>query len=196
MIKSERWQCWIHGLQVSFIAPKVYGYCHMKRYKPIVILTFSSNWHPANVLTLLIYGIGWIFFFSGKNKPSESLSLHRNLRTERNEGSVSRFGGKKALPLRKSDIQLCPQVIESYNTIFQQNERDLQSPLQGLQDRIIWNISTKTIDCKSTFSFYLPTFLILKACTITVKYMELKNQLKLHTESLISDQREAIWEIS
>lgn len=97
MIKYERLQCWIQGLQLSFIASEVYGYCHMKGYKPIVILTFSSNWHSANVLTLLIYGIGWFFFFfPWKNKPSESLSLETNLRTERNESNISRFLWKKS----------------------------------------------------------------------------------------------------
>lgn len=112
----------------------------------------------------------WGFFFWKKNKPSESLSLDRNLRAERNEGKVFRFLWEKALPLRKSNIQLCLQVIDSYDIIFQQNERDLQSPLQGLQDRTIQNISNKTVDCKSTFSFHLPTFLILRARTIMVKY--------------------------
>lgn len=80
--------------------------------------------------------------------------------------------GKKALSLRKSDTQLRLQVTESYDIIFLQNE----SPLQGLQDRIIQNISNKSIDCKSTFSFLLSTFLILKADTIMVKYMKFKMQ--------------------
>lgn len=164
------------GCSLVLLLQKFMGTVTWKGTKNIVILTFSSNWHSANVLTLLIYGTGWIFFFSGKNKLSESLSLDRNLRIERNEDNISRFLWTKALLLRKSDIQLCLQVIESYDIICQQNESDLQSPLQSLQDRIIQNISNKTIDCKSTFSFYLPTFLILKACTIMVKYMELKKK--------------------
>lgn len=79
--------------------------------------------------------------------------------------------------------------MESYDIIFLQNE----SPLQGLQDGIIQNISNKSIDCKSTFSFLLPTFLILKVYTIMVKYMKLKTQQKLYKkESLMSDQRQVI----
>lgn len=85
----------------------------------------------------------------------------------------------KELPLKKSDIQLCLQVTESYDIIFQQHERDLQSLLHCLQDRIIQNISKKAIDCKSTFSSHLPAFLILKTCTIMVKYKELKKTAKV-----------------